>query len=536
MKHFERKARLFSGLKTAVLFFGLAGAYAIYDRFDKLSDDGAAILTSAAGAADFLAFLHQPGSMAGMPAPARFRAAYYGLGRTLSSRVPSDQVARAAWTAIMADYYAILPLAETHFLKPRPAAQGTGGELVQIRLKAEKLHALCLAAAERNLETRRILLAQTALGYFLFFLLLLAVETGGYYLLNAPFFENLELLRRKVRRSAEPFLGSEAFDGSIGGLHRAVDAIENALQRSMLDRIRMARESEARQRRLKAQGRELELTSRKVVRLVEDLEETRLELQKEKQALRLSGEKLARSNKELEQFACVAAHDLKEPLRIVSTFSEMLAKRYAGRLDKDADDFIGFITGGAVRATELISALFNYSRATYSAKEFKPVSCLKALEKALFSLKLALEEKRAKVSWDPLPELLGDEGQLVQLFQNLLSNALKFNVSPQPEFRVACRETAGTWLLEFSDNGIGIPAEHFERIFLIFQRLHSLDKYPGTGIGLALCKKIAENHGGRIWVRSTPGEGSVFSVELPKFSPARPPAAPVREEARHAGT
>lgn len=524
MKHFERKTRIFSGLKIAVLFFGLAGAYSVYDRFEKLADDGSFILASARESAEFLAFLHRPGNMRGATAPQQFRAAYYSLGRTISSRKPYETVTRAAWTAVTSQYYAILPLAEAYFLKPRSAPEKAEQELAPILDRAVRLHTLCLTSASMNLEVRKLLLIQTVLAYFSLFILMLAGETAGYYLLNAPFFENLELLRLKVRRSAEPFLGGEAFDGSIAGIHKAVDAVENALQRSMLDRIRMAREAEARQRRMKAQSHALELTGRKVVRLVEDLEEARLDLQKEKKALKLSGERLARSNKELEQFAYVASHDLKEPLRIVSTFSELLARRCAGRLDKEAEEFIGFITDGARRGTELVAALFNYSRAAYSAKDFKTVSCLKALKKAVFSLKISLEEKKAKVTWDPLPEITGDEAQLVQLFQNLLSNALKFNAAPEPELRVACRETDGAWLLEFSDNGIGIPAEHYERIFLIFQRLHSQDKYPGAGIGLALCKKIAENHGGRIWVRSKPGEGSVFSLELPKAPLSTQPA------------
>lgn len=533
MKHFERKSRLFSGLKTAMLFLGLIGAYSAYTRFDKLAEDGSFILASAAGTAEFLGFWNPPGGRGTAPTPERFRAKYYGLGRTLGLREPSDEVSKAAWAAITSEYYAILPLAEEYLIRPHPSREEAARDLAAIRMKAARLHELCLAAAARNQDGRRLLLAQTALACFALFLLMLAAETAGYYLLNAPFFENLDVLRRKIRRSAEPFIKAENFEGSISGMQRAVDAVEAALQRSMLDRIRMAREAESRQKRLKAQNHELELTSGKVMRLVEDLEEARLELQNEKAALKVSGERLARSNKELEQFAYVASHDLKEPLRIVSSFSGLLAKRYRGRLDKDADDFIAFITGGAQRATDLISALFSYSRAAYSPSDFKSVSCQLVLEKALFSLKISLEEKKAKVTWDPLPVVTGDEGQLIQLFQNLLSNALKFNDSPLPELRVGCRETAGTWIFDFSDNGIGIAAEHSDRIFLIFQRLHSQAKYPGAGIGLALCKKIAENHGGRIWLRSAPGEGSVFSVELPK-QPAAETARPAAGNGKEA--
>jgi len=516
VRHFERKTRILTGVKTGILLFGLAGAYSVYNRFDELGEDAGQILASAAQSAKFLDFWNSASAPGGAPAPDAFRAAYYALGRTLSSQIPSEAGARAAFSAISSDYYAILPLAEEYFVRGHdPAAQGRTAGPAPIRALAVHLHGLCLAAAARNLEIRNLLLLQTAAAYLSLFLLMLCIEVAGYYLLNEPFFENLELLRRKVHRSAEPFLTGD-FHGSVTGMHRAVDAVETALQKSMMERMRLAREADARQRRLKIQSRALELTGRKVVRLVEELEEAKLQLEKEEKALKITGEKLSRSNKELEQFAYVASHDLKEPLRIVSSFAGLLSRRYAGRLDKDGDDFIRYITEGAQRATDLVSALFNYSRITYSARDFSAVPCLQVLQKALFNLKIAMDEKKAAVTWDPLPVVKGDEAQLIQLFQNLLANALKFNASPQPEFRISCRETADSWVLGFSDNGIGISKEHFERIFLIFQRLHTQDKYPGSGIGLALCKKIAENHGGRIWVDSKPGGGSVFSVELPK--------------------
>ncbi len=518
MKHFERKSRIFYGVKAGILLLGLAGAYSLYNRFDGLAGDAVYILASAAKSADFLDFWEGAEERREGADAETFRSSYYALGRVISAHVPADRVNRAAFEAASEYYYAILPLGEEYFLKAHSSRGEALRDLAAIKAAAVRLNRVYLTAAARNLETRNLLLAQTATAYLSLLMLMLLIEAANYHLLTAPFFEGLDALRRKVRRSAEPFMGADKFQGSVTGMHRAVDAMETALQRSMLERLKMAREADGRQRRMKVQNRALELTSRKVVRLVEDLEDTRSELQQEKRALKVTGEKLTRSNKELEQFAYVASHDLKEPLRIVSSFTGLLAKRYAGRFDRDGDDFIRYITEGSQRAAELVDALFNYSRATYSPREFRTIDCRQALQKALFNLKIAMEEKKAQITWDTLPQVKGDEPQLIQLFQNLLANALKFNASPEPRFRVGCRETRASWILDFADNGIGIPEEHFEKIFLIFQRLHSQEKYPGAGIGLALCKKIAENHGGRIWVESKPGEGSVFSVELPKLA------------------
>jgi len=518
VKHFERKSRILTGLKATLLLAGLGGAYLIYDQFDDLAMDANQLLASTAKSADFITFMNGMEEGRGARDPGAFRNNYYALGRGMNLAVPSDAASRAAFAAGASDYYAILPLAEDYFQKEHPSREEARRALSAIKARAARLNIYCLAAAARNLEARNLLLAQTALAYFLLLILLLLIEGAGYYLLNEPFFESLDVLRRKVRRSSEPFLGGLEFDGSVNGMHKALDGLEGVLQASMLERIRMAREATGRQRHMKIQTHALEMTGRKVVSLVEDLEAARLELQREKKALKITGEKLARSNKELEQFAYVASHDLKEPLRIVSSFTGLLAKRYSGRFDRDADDFIRYITEGAQRASDLVNALFNYSRVTYSPREFRATDCQQALQKALFNLKIAIDEKKAKITWEKLPQIRGDEPQLIQLFQNLLSNALKFNAAAEPSFRVGCRETAASWILDFQDNGIGIPAEHFERIFLIFQRLHSQEKYPGAGIGLALCKKIAENHGGRIWVESKPGEGSVFSVELPKMA------------------
>ncbi len=521
MKHYERKSRSLSALKAAAILTGLIFAYFVYARFDTLADDSAAMIAAAGQAAEFRSFLD--GAEGPGFAQPSFRAAYYSLGRSIGARRISSPVTEAAMKAAASEYYSLPPYAEKYFQSKDAAARAA--LLERLRSGARRIHSSCLLAAAENQAQRSVLLAKTAASYFSLFLLLLALEAGGYCLLHRPFFAGLDALRRRVERYASPLM-KEPFQGSVSGMAAGVDRMEEALQASMLERMRLARETASSLAGMKAQTRALELTRRKVVTLVEDLDEARRQLQKEQVALKAAGERLARSNRDLEQFAYVASHDLKEPLRVVSSFSGLLAKRYSGKLDKDADDFIRFITEGAQRATDLISALLNYSRVTYSPRDFRPVDCLDALQKALFNLKIALEERGASVTWDRLPQVMGDEAQLVQLFQNLLSNALKFNAAQRPEIRVGCRETPSSWILAFSDNGIGIAPEHFERIFLIFQRLHPQERYPGAGIGLALCKKIAQNHGGGMTVESAPGRGSTFSVELPRMT-----AAPAAAEA-----
>jgi PAS domain S-box-containing protein len=233
-------------------------------------------------------------------------------------------------------------------------------------------------------------------------------------------------------------------------------------------------------------------------------------------ALQKAHEELTRSNSELEQFAYVASHDLQEPLRMVSSYTQLLGKRYADRLEGDAKEFMAYIVDGAARMKQLIEDLLAYSRVGTRGKEFKPVSLEKALERARTNLRAALEESGGELTHGPLPEVRGDEMQLAQLLQNLIGNALKFRGEEKPRVHVSYVEKDQEYAIAVQDNGIGIDAQYFERIFMVFQRLHDKGQYPGTGIGLAICKKVVDRHHGRIWVESAPGKGSRFVFTLPK--------------------
>ncbi len=232
--------------------------------------------------------------------------------------------------------------------------------------------------------------------------------------------------------------------------------------------------------------------------------------------LQRAHDELARSNSELEQFAYVASHDLQEPLRMVSSYTQLLARRYGDKLDADAKEFMGYIVDGATRMKQLIEDLLAYSRVGTRGRELKPVPVEAPLRRAITNVRAAVEESGASVSYDAMPTVLGDEMQLAQLFQNLLGNALKFRSTSVPRIHVSAKELETECEFGVQDNGIGIEPQYFERIFMVFQRLHNKGEYPGTGIGLAICKKVVERHGGRIWVSSQPGEGTTFHFTLKK--------------------
>ncbi|MEY2409220.1 MAG: hypothetical protein QOF48_1890 [Verrucomicrobiota bacterium] len=250
-------------------------------------------------------------------------------------------------------------------------------------------------------------------------------------------------------------------------------------------------------------------------------------------ALAQANADLGRSNKELEQFAYVASHDLQEPLRMITSYTQLIAKRYNDKLDQNAREFMDFAVNGAIRMQKLIHDLLAYSRVGTRGKPPALTEAGEALDAALDNLKLALDESEAEITRDVLPAVMADPVQLTQLFQNLIGNALKFRKKDKPKIHVAIRRqpTASTtkttepgtapprsaeeWHFGIQDNGMGIDPQYFDKIFIIFQRLHTVDQYPGTGIGLAICKKIIERHGGRIWVESVPGDGATFHFTLP---------------------
>jgi signal transduction histidine kinase len=224
---------------------------------------------------------------------------------------------------------------------------------------------------------------------------------------------------------------------------------------------------------------------------------------------------LARSNADLEQFAYVASHDLQEPLRMVASFTQLLAKRYRGKLDTEADEFISFAVDGANRMHALINDLMTYSRVTRRGRAFSPVNCEQVLDEVIDNLKLVIDESGAEITRDALPTIMGDHPQVSQVFQNLIMNAIKFGGEQRPQIHISAESKGNEWVFSIRDNGIGIKSDYHERIFMIFQRLKDKEGTTGTGVGLAICKKIVERHGGRIWVESESGKGSTFYFSFP---------------------
>jgi len=242
------------------------------------------------------------------------------------------------------------------------------------------------------------------------------------------------------------------------------------------------------------------------------------ERKKAEQNLKLKLEELSRSNEELEQFAYITSHDLKEPLRMITSYLQLLQRRYQGNLDDKADKYINFAVDGASRMQNMINDILEYSRLARPNTEPKTVDCEFILNRVLSSLKLIINGNKASVSHDPLPEVVADSIQLDQVFQNLILNGIKFRSEEAPKIHISAEKKANEWVFSVQDNGIGIDPQYSKRIFEIFKRLHTREQYSGTGIGLAVCKKIVEGHGGQIWVESELCKGSTFYFTLPANS------------------
>ena len=237
---------------------------------------------------------------------------------------------------------------------------------------------------------------------------------------------------------------------------------------------------------------------------------------KRAELLARSSEALERSNKELEQFAYVASHDLQEPLRMISSYVQLLKRRYADNLDSDANEFIDFAVDGAERMKILIKDLLAFSRIGTKGEEFKITSTQTILEEIISNLEISIKENNVVITIDPLPDLVVDRTQIMQLFQNLISNAIKYRGDKSPKIQIEVQDKYSEWLFSFKDNGIGLEPKYADKIFVIFQRLHGKGEYSGTGIGLSIAKRIVERHGGQIWVESEPGKGSTFKFTIPK--------------------
>lgn len=285
-----------------------------------------------------------------------------------------------------------------------------------------------------------------------------------------------KLLQRQLDRYLEIAASGEIPEP----LRRFVDAVEEAYQAADADRALLERSLDVASKELLQRNREL-----------------------------------ARSNGELQQFAYVVSHDLQEPLRSIAGYTQLLARRYKGKLGQDADEFIDGALSGTKRMQQLIIDLLDYSRVGSKGRKGERTTCDAALDEAIANLKTAIEESKAAITRADLPTLTTDSSQLVQVLQNLLGNAIKFRSDSKPEIHVSAERKDEEWIISVRDNGIGIPPDQSQRIFLLFQRLHERGKYPGTGIGLAICEKIVRGHGGRIWVESEPGRGSVFSFTIP---------------------
>ncbi len=328
--------------------------------------------------------------------------------------------------------------------------------------------------------------------------------------------ESKEYMTRALAAGADDFVGKSS---DISIIKARVSAL---LRRKFIQEDNQRIFEELKRKELEVERSRIEkaaaetkaVLAEKLLNIVEQLEEEIEERKRMELKIKNYSRVLERSNKELESFAYVASHDLQEPLRSISSYLQLVEKRYKEKLDDKGKDFIRRAVNGAKRMQEMINDLLTYSRITTRGKSFELHSLEKILDRVLANMSPTIERKNADVTRSPLPELTCDESQIHRLFQNLISNAIKFCNRPRPVIRISAEEQKDHWLLSVKDNGIGIDPLHQETIFKIFQRLHGKGRYPGTGIGLAICQKIVERHEGKIWVESKPGKGSTFFFTL----------------------
>jgi PAS domain S-box-containing protein len=284
-------------------------------------------------------------------------------------------------------------------------------------------------------------------------------------------------------------------------------AIENITERKQAQAA-LKKAYEDLEKRVEVRTRELALANLQLQKEIDDRKRA-------EELLALKAKELARSNSDLEQFAYLVSHDLQEPLHVAAGFLTLLSRRYKRQLDAKGEEFIDCALDSIYRLEQQIKDLLDYSRVTTRGKEFEWLDLNAVVAQVLKDLSLTIKEKKAQISYDPLPKVIADSSQLARVFQNLIGNALKFSGNQPPQIHIGAEKSDGEWKLWVQDRGIGIDPKNCERIFLMFERLHSRSEYPGTGIGLAICKKVIERHGGRIWVESEPGQGSTFYFTIP---------------------
>lgn len=400
---------------------------------------------------------------------------------------------------------------------PPPGISESRAKVLIVDDRVENLQALEVLLRELDVTLVRASSGNEALTLTLeheFALVLLDVQMPG-----MDGFEVVELLRQSTRTRHLPVIFLSAiFSGDyykIRGVEAgAVDFIEKPIVPEILiGKVRVFLDLHRNKLALKQLNENLEA---RVCERTADLAEEIKRRQHIEEDLKRTVQMLRQSNRELENFAYCCSHDLKEPLRTIVSFSQLLQQEYRGRFDDEADRFIGFIADAAINLDKLVQGILSFSRVDAASDAFEPVNCSQVLQDTLSELDVAIREQGARIEVEPLPTLSAVEFQIRQLFQNLIGNALKFNDGSPPLLRITAEEQADVWLFRFADNGIGIEPKYFERIFLMFQRLHPRHEYPGSGLGLALCKKIVEFHQGTIWVESTPGAGSTFSFTLKK--------------------